>query len=110
FAWGAARGRGGVGACVLGRGARAGVGGGRGGFVVFSPRRAFHSLLVGTLAGLFCALHPFWVIDTPALNDGVLATFALALCLFLGSRAGETGGPFSSLLFGVSLAGLALVR
>lgn len=95
---------------VLVRWVQVGLGALTAGFYFLFARRAFHSLLVGTLAGLFCAVHPFWVLDTPAINDGVLATFALALCLFLGSRAGETGGPFSSLLFGVSLAGLALVR
>jgi hypothetical protein len=73
-------------------------------------RRAFHSLLVGTLAGLFCAVHPYWVINTAEINDGTLTTFVLALCLFLGVRAGQTGGPLSSLLFGLGLAGLACVR
>jgi 4-amino-4-deoxy-L-arabinose transferase-like glycosyltransferase len=73
-------------------------------------RRAFRSLLVGTLAGLFCALHPFWVIDTAALADGVLASFLLGLALFVGARAVQTGGAFASLLFGLALAGLALVR
>src|SRR5262245_22689065 len=33
-------------------------------------RRAFHSLLVGTLAGVFCAIHPFWLLNTAELNDG----------------------------------------
>jgi hypothetical protein len=73
-------------------------------------RRAFHSLLVGTLTGVFCAIHPYWIINTAEINDGVLTTFGLALCLFLGVRAGQTGGPLSSLLFGIGLAGLACVR
>jgi hypothetical protein len=73
-------------------------------------RRAFRSLLVGTLAGLFCAVHPFWVIDTAALTDGVLASFLLGLVLFLGARAVQTSGAFASLLFGLALAGLSLVR
>jgi 4-amino-4-deoxy-L-arabinose transferase-like glycosyltransferase len=72
-------------------------------------RRAFRSLLVGTLAGLFAALHPFWVLSTATIDDGVLATFALAGCLFLGSQAGEKGGALLSLLFGLALAGLSLV-
>ncbi len=73
-------------------------------------RRAFHSLLVATLTGLFCALHPFWVFDTPAIADGVLACFGLGMCLWLGARAAQTGGALSSLLFGLFLAGLSLVR
>jgi 4-amino-4-deoxy-L-arabinose transferase-like glycosyltransferase len=73
-------------------------------------RRAFRSLLVAALAGLACALHPFQVIDTAAVADGVLASFLLALALVLGCRAGQTGGPFASLVYGLALAGLALVR
>jgi 4-amino-4-deoxy-L-arabinose transferase-like glycosyltransferase len=80
------------------------------GLYFFFARRAFRSLLVGTLAGLFAALHPFWIIDTAAINDGTLAAFALAGCLFLGGQAGEKGGALLSLLFGLALAGLALVR
>ncbi|HZY88234.1 MAG TPA: hypothetical protein VFE78_25585 [Gemmataceae bacterium] len=73
-------------------------------------RRVFGNLAVATLAGLFGALHPFWVIDTAAVADGTLATFLLALALFLGARAAQTAGPFASLLYGLTLAGLALVR
>ncbi|HTU23460.1 MAG TPA: glycosyltransferase family 39 protein [Gemmataceae bacterium] len=73
-------------------------------------RRAFHSSLVAVLAGLLCALHPFWVLDTPTRADGTLATFLLALALFLGVRASQTSGPLSSLLYGLALAVLALVR
>jgi 4-amino-4-deoxy-L-arabinose transferase-like glycosyltransferase len=73
-------------------------------------RRAFRSLRVGTLAGLFTALHPFWIINTAAIQDGVVATFFLALVLFLGVRASQTGAPFGSLIYGLTLAGLALVR
>jgi hypothetical protein len=73
-------------------------------------RRAFRNLVVATLTGLACALHPFWVIDTAAVGDGVLATFLLGLALVLGGRAGQTGGPFASLVYGLALAGLALVR
>src|SRR5260370_14435443 len=36
-------------------------------------RRAFRSLAAGTLAGLLCAIHPYWVIDAAAIADGVLA-------------------------------------
>jgi 4-amino-4-deoxy-L-arabinose transferase-like glycosyltransferase len=73
-------------------------------------RRAFRSLAVGALAGVLCALHPFWVVDTAAINDGTLASFLVGLSLFVGARAGQTGGPFASLLYGLALAGAALVR
>jgi hypothetical protein len=73
-------------------------------------RRAFHSRGVAVLAGLLCALNPFWVIDTAAVDDGVLASFLVGLALFLGARGGQTGGPFASLLYGLTLAGAALVR
>jgi hypothetical protein len=56
------------------------------------------------------ALHPFWVIGTAALSDGVLAGFLLALAVCLGARTGEVGGAFASLVYGLALAGLALVR
>jgi hypothetical protein len=73
-------------------------------------RRAFRSLTVGTLAGVLTALHPFWILATPGLEDGILASFLLAVVLFLSGQAGEKGGALTSLLLGVSLAGLALVR
>jgi predicted outer membrane repeat protein len=73
-------------------------------------RRAFRHLLVGFLAGLFTALHPFWIIGTATIDDGILAAFALGGCLFLGNQAGEKGGALRSLFFGLALAGLALVR
>jgi 4-amino-4-deoxy-L-arabinose transferase-like glycosyltransferase len=73
-------------------------------------RRAFRSLTVGTLTGLFAAAYPFWIINTADLNDGVLTAFLLAGVLFLGVRASQTSGPFASLLYGLTLAGLALVR
>jgi hypothetical protein len=78
-------------------------------YFLFS-RRAFRHLGVATLAGLFCALHPFWVIDTTAISDSVLSSFVVALALWLGARAGQEGGPFASLVYGLSLAGAALVR
>jgi len=73
-------------------------------------RRAFQSLAVGFLAGLLVALHPFYILNTAELNDGVLATFLLAATLALGTRGGQEGGPVTSLLFGLSAAGLAMVR
>jgi hypothetical protein len=73
-------------------------------------RRAFRHRGVAILAGLFCALHPFWVIDTAAVDDGVLTSFLLALAVFLGARGGQTAGALTSLLYGLSLAATALVR
>jgi hypothetical protein len=73
-------------------------------------RRAFASRFVALLAGLACVAYPFWIINTAELNDGVLATFLLAACLFLGTRAGQSGGAFTSLLYGLALAGTAVVR
>ena len=73
-------------------------------------RRAFHSLTVGTLTGLLAAVHPFWIVNTAEINDGVLATFLLALALWLGVRGGQQGGALTSLLYGLVLAGLACVR
>ncbi len=73
-------------------------------------RRAFRSTTVATLTGLFCALHPFWIIDIAAFNDGTLAAFLLAAVLWLGGRGGEVGGPLTSFLYGLTLAALPLVR
>jgi hypothetical protein len=73
-------------------------------------RRAFPSRLVAVLAGLLCAFHPFWIASTPALSDGVLATFLLAVCLWLGVRGSQTEGALTSLVYGLALAALALVR
>jgi hypothetical protein len=73
-------------------------------------RRAFRSRFVGLLAGLFCALYPFWVIGTAELTDGVLTSFLLAAVLFLGARTVQAGGYVTALLYGLALAGLALVR
>jgi hypothetical protein len=72
--------------------------------------RAFGSRVVAWLTGILCALHPFWIVDTAAISDGVLATFLLAACIFLGARGGAAGGALTSLLLGLALAGLALVR
>lgn len=73
-------------------------------------RRAFHSLVVGILTGLLTAIHPFWIVNTAEINDGVLATFLLALGLWLGVRGGQQGGALTSLLYGLVLAALACVR
>jgi len=72
--------------------------------------RALASKLVATLAGLFCALHPFWIISTAEISDGVIASFLLGACLALAARGSQAGAPFSSFLYGLGLAGLALVR
>lgn len=73
-------------------------------------RRAFRNRLAALFAGLLVALHPFYVVNVAELDDGVLSSFLLALVLFLGARTGQEGGAFSSLLYGLTLAGLALVR
>jgi hypothetical protein len=73
-------------------------------------RRAFHSTLVATLTGLLGACYPFWVVNTAELADGTLASFLLAAALMLGTRGSQVGGAFTSLLFGLSLAALAMVR
>jgi hypothetical protein len=83
------------------------------GFYFLFARRAFRHLGVATVAGLFCALHPFWVINTAAVEEGgdaVVASFLLSFVLWLGSRAGQQGGAADSLIFGLGLAALALVR
>jgi hypothetical protein len=73
-------------------------------------RLAFGSVLVGCLAGMLTAIHPYWIINIAELQDGVLASFVLALCLFLGTAASRECRPAASLLFGLALAGLALTR
>ena len=80
------------------------------GFYFLFARRGFRSLVVGSVAGLFAACHPFWIIATATLDDGILASFVLAGCLLLASQVGEKGGALGSVLFGVALAGLGLVR
>jgi hypothetical protein len=72
--------------------------------------RSFHSRTAATLAGLLAAWHPFAVIATATIEDGVLCTFLLALALLLGVCASQTSGPLTSLLLGLTLAALALVR
>jgi hypothetical protein len=73
-------------------------------------RRAFYGFAVAGLAGLLCAINPFWIINTAEINDGVLATFLLAACLFLGTRGAQEGEAVTSLVFGLMLAALSLVR
>lgn len=73
-------------------------------------RRAFSSLVVATLTGLLCAVHPFWIVGTAEIQDGVLAAFLLGAGLTLGARGGQLGGPLTSWLFGLALAALSLVR
>jgi hypothetical protein len=79
-------------------------------FYFLFARRAFGHLLVAALAGLFCAFHPFWIISTAEINDGVLTSFLLAAGLFLAVRGLQASDAFSSLLYGLALVGLCLVR
>jgi hypothetical protein len=50
------------------------------------------------------------VINTLELNDGVLSCFLLGLALAAGARGAQEGDALSSLVFGLALAGLVLVR
>ncbi len=70
----------------------------------------FKSRSVALLAGIFCALNPFWIASTPQIADGVVATFLLSACLLLAVWVSETGAILSSLVLGVALACLVLVR
>jgi 4-amino-4-deoxy-L-arabinose transferase-like glycosyltransferase len=73
-------------------------------------RQAFQSNLVGTIAGLTAALHPFWIVNAAEIADGVLATLLLTAALYLGARAHRLHGALTSWVFGLALAGLALTR
>src|SRR5262245_21937599 len=94
----------------LARWVHAGLGALTAGFYYLIAVLAFRSRVVGVLAGLFCAVHPFWIVNTAAIDDGVLTTFLLGLALCLGTRGGVAGGALTSLLYGLALAALALVR
>jgi hypothetical protein len=76
----------------------------------FFARLAFASNIAATIVGLLAALHPFWIVNAGELADGTLITFLLTASLMMGTIAARTGGPLSSALFGLSLAGLTLVR
>jgi hypothetical protein len=73
-------------------------------------RLAFSSRLVALLTGLLCAANPFWVINTGQVEDGVVTSFLLACGLVFGTRSARGGAPIASLLFGLALAALALMR
>ena len=79
-------------------------------FYCLTARCIFRGHAVAALTGLFCALHPFWIVNTAELNDGVLTSFLLAVALFLGTVGGKSGGALTSLLFGLALALVAMVR
>lgn len=79
-------------------------------FLFLFARRAFDSSVVALVAGVLAAIHPFWIVNTAELADGVVTTFLLAAVLALGARGSQSGGAFTSLLFGLGLAGLAMVR
>jgi 4-amino-4-deoxy-L-arabinose transferase-like glycosyltransferase len=95
---------------ALARWIQCGLGALAAGLYFLFARLAFRSRPVATLAGLLCALYPYWIINTAALNDGTLTAFTLAAALCLGALASQTGGAFASLLYGLALAGLALLR
>jgi hypothetical protein len=89
---------------------QAGLGSLAAGFYFLFALRAFRSRLVATLAGAFTALWPFAIINVAEIADGTLTSFLLAFALFLGAKGIQTGGPVASLLYGLALAGMALVR
>ncbi len=89
---------------------QAGLGALTAGFYFLFARWAFRNVLVAFLTGILCALHPLWIVNTGQVNDGVLASFLLAGALMFGTRAGLLGEAFSSLVYGLALAGLTLVR
>jgi hypothetical protein len=78
-------------------------------YFVFA-RMVFGSVAVAVLTGMLCAFNPFWVINAGQVEDGVVASLLLAACLLTGTRASRIGDAISSLLFGLFLAGLCLVR
>jgi hypothetical protein len=94
----------------LARWIQSGLGALTAGLYYITARVAFRSRTVGLIAGAFCVFHPFWIVSTAAIADGTLATFLLAFALFLGTRAGVAGGALTSLVYGLCLAALALVR
>lgn len=79
-------------------------------FVFLAATRAFQSRVVGLLAGAAAIFHPFWVISTPELQDGVLATFLVSFALCLAIRAGQQGGALTCLVLGMALSAAALTR
>jgi hypothetical protein len=79
-------------------------------FYFLFTRLAFGSSFVGFLAGLLTAINPFWIVNVAELQEGTLASFLLASCLFLGTASTQRGNVLGSLLFGGSLAGMTLVR
>lgn len=79
------------------------------GLVFVFARKALGGLLVALLAGLLAAGHPFWIINSAEIADGVLVTFLLAACLAFGTLSLQDGIGVSW-LFGLALAGLALTR
>jgi hypothetical protein len=91
------------------RWAQCALGGLTAGLLFLFVRRAFESPLVALLVGLAAAFHPFWILNVAEINDGVLASFLVALVLFLAACSRfEEFGP--SWLLGMSLAALALTR
>jgi 4-amino-4-deoxy-L-arabinose transferase-like glycosyltransferase len=72
--------------------------------------RAFGSIPVAIGTGLLCALHPFWIINTAEINDGVVVSFLMALALWLAARSVQDAALVSSFGFGIVLACMELTR
>src|SRR5262249_40446805 len=73
-------------------------------WIAFASRSA--ALAVGVLA----ALDPFAIMSGAEIADGSVVTFLLAASLLLGMHAARSANPVTSLGFGLSLAGLCLMR
>ncbi len=76
------------------------------GFYFLFARRAFRSTTAGLLTGLLCAIYPFWVVNTAAIDDGVLATFLVSLgVLHRSKEPARPAGRFPGRAYGPSAGG-----
>ncbi len=71
---------------------------------------AFQRVGVALLAGVFAAVHPYWIVNAAEFADGPWAVFFLTLSLYLGTRTARVGGNVASFLLGISWGLLVLVR
>ncbi|GIW79842.1 MAG: hypothetical protein KatS3mg105_1649 [Gemmatales bacterium] len=87
-----------------------GLGGMTAGFLFLFARLIFRSLWAAGCAGFLAGFYPFWIANTTAIDDGALCCFLLSAACYLGVRSSLFQGSLSGLLFGSSLAALALTR
>jgi 4-amino-4-deoxy-L-arabinose transferase-like glycosyltransferase len=85
------------------------IGAGTAGLAFLIARRLF-TPLAGLLAAAIVAFYPYYVIHDTALQDTSLATFALALAVWLLLRASQDGRASNWWLSGIALGALVLVR